>query len=47
MAHLEQAFQQAAARNGEFERLHAGVYSAVTNLATALYRDFPGPVRKS
>ena len=47
LAQLERAFQAAAAREGEFEKHHAAVYSAVTNLTIALYRDFPDPVRKA
>ncbi len=38
---LDRAFQQIRPREGEVEGLHAAVYSAVTNLTTALYRDFP------
>ena len=45
MAQLERAFERAAAREGEFEALHRAVYSAVTNLRFALYRDFPDSVR--
>ena len=47
MAQLERAFQGAAAREGEFEKRHSAVYSAVTNLTFALYRDFPDPSRKT
>lgn len=47
LAQLERAFQGAAAREGEFEKRHAAVYSAVTNLTIALYRDFPDPARKT
>ena len=47
MAQLERAFQGAAAREGEFEKRHAAVYSAVTNLTFALYRDCPDPSRKT
>ena len=47
LAQLERAFQGAVAREGEFEKRHAAVYSAVTNLTIALYRDFPDPVRKN
>jgi Family of unknown function (DUF6614) len=45
LAQLERAFQRVATREGEVERLHARVYSAVTDLVVALYRDFPDPVR--
>lgn len=45
LAQLEEAFQIVAVRDGEIERLHARVYSAVCNLRTALYRDFPDPQR--
>ena len=45
LAQLEQAFQLAATRSGEVERLHAGVYSRVKDLTFALYRDFPDPCR--
>jgi len=46
LAQLERAFQQAATRSGEVERLHARVYSAVQDVQFALYRDFPDAVRK-
>mgnify|MGYP003337313282 CR=1 FL=1 len=45
LAQLEEAFQTVAQRAGETEKLHARVYSAVTNSTFALYRDFPDPVR--
>ncbi len=45
LAQLEQAFQQVATRSGEVEELHRAVYSAVTDLTFALYRDFPDPWR--
>lgn len=45
LTQLEAAFQRAAAREGEFEKRHAGVFSTVSGLTTALYRDFPDPVR--
>jgi hypothetical protein len=47
MAQLDQAFSRAAVRTGEVERLHAAVYSMVTDFRSALYRDFPDPVRAS
>ena len=34
-----------AARDGEVEKLHARVYSLVTDFRAALYRDFPDPER--
>jgi len=45
LAQLEEAFQAAAARSGEVEEAHRAVYSAVTDFSSALYRDFPDPVR--
>jgi hypothetical protein len=42
---LEQAFQAVATRTGEVEKHHHPVYSAVTDFKSALYRDFPDPVR--
>jgi hypothetical protein len=42
---LDDAFGHVASRTGEVERLHAAVYSAVKDLTTALYRDFPDPER--
>ena len=45
MAQLEEAFQGAAARRGEFEQVHSAVYRAVKNARFALYRDFPDAVR--
>lgn len=41
MAQLEAAFDEVTPRSGEMERLHAAVWSKVTSLKTALYRDFP------
>lgn len=46
LADLDQAFMVAAARTPEDEKLHAAVYSKVTNYKAALYRDFPDPFRK-
>jgi uncharacterized protein DUF6614 len=46
LAQLDRAFDLAAARDGESERLHRAVYSLVTNFKAALYRDFPDPGRK-
>lgn len=45
LAKLEETFQHVAARGGETERLHRLVYSAITDFRSALYRDFPDPVR--
>ena len=45
LAQLERAFQRAATRDGEVEKLHARVYSAIRDVKFALYRDFPDPVR--
>lgn len=45
LSQLEDAFQAAAARRGEFEELHAAVYRSVKNARFALYRDFPDAVR--
>jgi Family of unknown function (DUF6614) len=41
LAQLERAFQRVATREGEVETLHRAVFSAVKDLTTALYRDFP------
>jgi hypothetical protein len=45
LAQLDAAFNVAAARSGEIEAVHARVYSMVTDFKSALYRDFPDPVR--
>ncbi len=45
LAKLEETFQHVAKRDGETERLHRLVYVAVTDFRSALYRDFPDPVR--
>lgn len=45
MAQLDSAFAVAAARDGQAQKLHAGVYSMVTNLQFGLWRDFPDPMR--
>lgn len=45
LAQLDSAFGIVAARAGEVERLHAAVFSAVTDFRSALYRDFPDPQR--
>lgn len=41
LAQLDEAFDAMTPRTGEMERLHAGVWSKVTNFRSALYRDFP------
>jgi hypothetical protein len=45
LAQLDAAFSLVATRDGEIERLHAPVYSAVTDFSSALYRDFPDTER--
>lgn len=45
LAQFDSAFSLVATRTGEIERLHAPVYSAVTDFKSALYRDFPDPER--
>lgn len=45
LAQLDLAFGEAATRTGEVERLHAPVYSMVTDFVSALERDFPDPQR--
>lgn len=45
LTQLDQAFATIAPRTGEIERLHALVYSAITDFRSALYRDFPDPER--
>lgn len=45
LAQFDSAFSLVATRAGEVERLHAPVYSAVTDFKSALYRDFPDPER--
>ncbi|HYD01348.1 MAG TPA: DUF6614 family protein [Phycisphaerales bacterium] len=47
LAQLDAAFSTVATRSGEVERLHAPVYSMVTDFVAALYRDFPDPERAS
>ena len=46
LAKLEEAFDKVAARSGDLEKAHARVYSMVTDVTVALYRDFPDPQRK-
>lgn len=45
LAQLEAAFDEVTPRTGEMERVHAAVWSKVTNFRSALYRDFPDPNR--
>ncbi len=45
LAQLDRAFSIVATREGEIERLHAPVYSMITDFRSALYRDFPDPQR--
>jgi hypothetical protein len=45
LAQLDRAFELAATRDGETEKLHRAVYSKVTNFKAALYRDFPDAAR--
>ncbi len=47
LAALDQVFGQAATRAGDVERLHVEVYRRVQNFRSALYRDFPDPVREA
>lgn len=46
LAQLDEAFMAVAPRAGEIQKLHAAVYSMVTDFKSALYRDFPDEVRK-
>lgn len=45
LAQLDEAFRAVAPRAGEMERLHAAVYSRVTDFVSGLERDFPDPER--
>lgn len=47
LAQLDSAFERAAKRDEEIERVHAAVYSKVCNYKSGLYRDFPDPVRQA
>ena len=47
LAQMDRCFEVVAPRTGEVERLHHPVYSMVTNFTSALYRDFPDPVRQA
>ena len=46
LAQLDDAFNLVSRREGETEKLHKAVYSAVINLKFGLYRDFPDLARK-
>ncbi len=41
LAQLDEAFHQVTPRSGHMEKLHAAVWSKVTNFRAGLYRDFP------
>lgn len=45
LVQLDRAFDAAAARSGDFETLHAKVFSMVTDFRSGLTRDFPDAVR--
>ena len=45
LAQLDAAFNLVSTREGEVERLHKAVYSAVAKVKFGLYRDFPDPQR--
>ena len=45
LTQLDAAFCHVATRTGEVERLHAPVYSMVTDFRSGLERDFPDPER--
>ncbi|MGB0651670.1 MAG: DUF6614 family protein [Thermoplasmatota archaeon] len=45
LAQLDAAFNVMAARKPDAHKLHAAVFTKVQGLQTALYRDFPDPVR--
>jgi hypothetical protein len=44
-AQIDAAFGEAATRTGEIERLHREVFTRVTDFRSAVYRDFPDPMR--
>ena len=46
LSQLDEAFMVAATRDEVVEPLHQAVYSRVKDFKSALYRDFPDPVRK-
>lgn len=45
LSQLDAAFEVAATREDPIESLHHAVYARVRNFKSALYRDFPDPVR--
>jgi hypothetical protein len=45
LAQLDRAFQTVSTRAGPLEGLHAAMNQEVTDLRSALYRDFPDPQR--
>ncbi|MEK6674256.1 MAG: DUF6614 family protein [Planctomycetota bacterium] len=45
LTQLDQAFDAAARRTGEVEKLHARVYSLAKDFRSGLFRDFPDPQR--
>ena len=47
MAQLEGMFQYVATRGAPVEPLHRAVYGMVMDFSSALYRDFPDPVRRA
>lgn len=46
MAQLEEAFTTLTPRSGAMEKLHAAVWSKVTDFRSGLWRDFPDKNRK-
>lgn len=45
LAQMDAAFGLVAKRTGDTEARHFAVYNAVTDVTSALYRDFPDPQR--
>ncbi|MCB0825874.1 MAG: hypothetical protein KDC26_06765 [Armatimonadetes bacterium] len=45
LAQLDDAFHTVVPREGEMEKLHAAVFSRITNYKSGLWRDFPDPER--
>jgi hypothetical protein len=45
LTQLDEAFNVVATRAADIEALHAPVFQKVVNFKSALYRDFPDPVR--
>lgn len=46
MRQMQDAFEEVAPRSGEIEELHRAVFRRVKGVKTALYRDYPDPVRQ-